>query len=54
MTYVGNQVTSVKFLGSGMKYDTSDPDYLKVGDALFNLFITALDNFLKLFPHSLY
>ena len=47
LTSDGNTVTSAEFLGSGMKCDTSEPDYPNVGNALFNSFTTALKYFCK-------
>ena len=40
--YAGNLVTSEKFLGSGIKCDTYEPDSHKEVNALFNSFETAL------------
>ena len=40
-------MTSETFLGFGMKYDTSEPNYPKVGNELFNSFTTALNNLFK-------
>ena len=53
LTYTGNLVTSAKFLGSGMKCDTSDTDYTKLRNGFFSLFITAVKFFLKIFQYSL-
>ena len=36
LTSDGNLVTYEKFLGSGVKCDTYDPDYPKVGNVLFS------------------
>ena len=33
----GNIVTFAKFLGSGIKCDTSEPDYPKVGNVSFTV-----------------
>ena len=35
-TYTVNLATSSKFLGSGIKHGTSEPDSTKVGNELFN------------------
>ena len=43
LTSSGNLVTSEKFLGSGIKCDTYEPDYPKVGYALFGSFTTDLN-----------
>ena len=43
-------MTYAKFLGSGTKCDTSDPDSLKLGNKWFNLFTTTLKNLCKTFP----
>ena len=50
LTYAGNLVTSAKLLGSGMKCDTSEPDYPKLVNAFFSSFTTALKNLCSLFP----
>ena len=44
LTSAGNMVTSVKFMGFGMKWDTSEPNYPKAGNELFNYFTTNLNN----------
>ena len=41
---------SEKFLGSGMKCDTFDPDFPKVGNELFYLFTKVLETLCKPFP----
>ena len=50
LTPAGNIVTSEKLLVSGMKCDTSEPDYTKVGNAFFSSFTKALNNLCKPFP----
>ena len=40
LTYADNLLTSTKLLGSGMKCDTSEPDYTKVRNELFSSFTT--------------
>ena len=47
---VGNLVTFDKFLGSGMKCDTSEPDSDKVYNELFSSFTTYLKTLCKPFP----
>ena len=47
LKYYGSLVTSAKFLGSGMKCDTSDPDYPKVNNELFHSFTTSLKTLCK-------
>ena len=47
LTSDGNLVTSEKFLGSGVKCDTSKPDFPKVENQFFNLFITSLKTLCK-------
>ena len=47
LTYSGNLVTSEKFLGYGIKCDTSEPDYPNVGNDLSNSFATDLHNLCK-------
>ena len=46
----GNLVTSEKFLGSGMKWDTSETDSTKSGNEFFNYFKTILKTFCKPLP----
>ena len=46
-TSAGNLVTSEKFLGYGIKCDTSEPDSTKLYNAFFNSFTTALNNLCK-------
>ena len=43
-------VTSAKFLGSGMNSETSDPDYLKIGNAFKISLTTALSTLCKSLP----
>ena len=47
LTSFGNLATSAKFLGSGMKWDTSEPDSPKVVNELFNYFTKTLKIFCK-------
>ena len=47
LTSAGNMVASEKFLGYGIKWDTSDPASPKVGTELFNSFKTYLKTLLK-------
>ena len=42
-----NLVTYAKFLGSGMKCDTSNPDYPKVGNGFLNLITTVFNTLFK-------
>ena len=42
-----NLVTSANFLGSGIKYETSDPDSTKIGKACEISLRKALNNFCK-------
>ena len=42
--------TSEKSLGSGMKSETYEPDYPKVGNELFSLFAVVLNNLCKHLP----
>ena len=44
LTSAGNLVTSAKFLDSGMKCDTSEPDSPKTGNEFFNYFTMTLKN----------
>ena len=46
----GNLVNYAKFMGPGMKCDTSDPDSPKLGNSFFSLFATALETLCKPFP----
>ena len=48
----GYLTTSEKFIGSGAKCDTSDPDSTKVGNELFNSFTTLLKTLCKNYPSS--
>ena len=50
LTSAGNLVTYVKFLGSGMKFDTSESDSPKLFNSLFSSFTTGLNNLLKPLP----
>ena len=43
----GNITTSSKLLGSGIKWDASEPYSTKVGNEFFNSFTTALNNLCK-------
>ena len=45
-----NLVAYKKFLGSGMKCDTSEPDYPKVGNSFFSPFTTSLKTLFKKIP----
>ena len=47
LTSAVNLVTSEKFLGSGMEWDTSEKDSPKVGNDLSNSFATDLHNLCK-------
>ena len=47
MNSTGNLVTPEKFLGSGIKCDTSDPDSPKAGNELFNYFTMTLNTLCK-------
>ena len=49
LTSAGNLVTSTKLLGFGMKCDTSEPDFTKIGNVLFNSFTAVLKNLCKPF-----
>ena len=53
LTSTGNLMNNTKFLGYGMKCETSDPDYTKVVNAFFILFTTALKNYENYPPYSL-
>ena len=46
----GNMMTSTNFLGSGIKWDTAEPDSLKVENGFFNSFTTSLNNLCKPLP----
>ena len=46
----GNLMTYENVLGSGMKCDTSEPDYNKVVNAFFSSVTTAINNLFKPFP----
>ena len=46
-TSAGNLETSEKFMGSGMKCDTSDTYYPKLGNEFFNPLTTALNTLCK-------
>ena len=50
LTSAGNLVIFVQLLGSGMKCDTSDPNYIKVGNEIFDSFKTSLKTLYKHFP----
>ena len=43
-------MNSEKFLGYGINCDTSEPDYTKADNDLFNSFTAALNNLCKPFP----
>ena len=43
-------MTYENVLGSGMKCDTSEPDYNKVVNAFFSSVTTAINNLFKPFP----
>ena len=47
LTYAGNLVTSKKIVGSGMKCDTSEPNYTKVGNTFLNSYTKSLNTFCK-------
>ena len=49
LTSIISLVTSAKFLGSGMKRDTSDTDSPKDGNEFFNYFTKTLNNLCKTF-----
>ena len=50
LIYSGNLVASEKFLGSGMKCDTSKPNYPKVVNVFFTYFTTSLKTLCKPLP----
>ena len=51
LTSAGDLMTSEKLLGCGMRCDTYEPDYPKVGNELFNSFKkTALKTLCKPLP----
>ena len=43
-------INFTKFLGSGMKCDTYDPDSTKAGNEIFHYFTTTLNTLCKPFP----
>ena len=49
LTSAGNQATSTKQLGSGIKYDNSKPDFPNKYNGLLNSFKTTLNNLCKPF-----
>ena len=49
----GNIVNSEKFMGSGIKCDTYEPDSPKLVNSLFSLFTTALKSLCKTIPYYL-
>ena len=51
LTSTGNMVTPEKFLGPGMKWETSDPDYPKSRNELFDSFKTTLKTLCRTFPN---
>ena len=52
LAFAGNMVTSENFMGSGMKCDTSNPDYPKLCNELFNYFTASLKTLFKTSPSS--
>ena len=50
LKYSGNLVTSSKLLGSGMKCDTCESDYTKLGYAFFSSFEISLNTLCKPLP----
>ena len=50
LTSAGNIVSSEKFLGSGIKFDTFETDYTKVVNEIFISFTTDLKNLCKTLP----
>ena len=50
LTSVGNMVTSVKLLGYGMNWDTSETDSPKSGNEFLNSFTTTLNTLCRTLP----
>ena len=50
LVFSDNFVTSEKFLGSGMKWDTSEPDYPKLVNSCEISFTIVLNTLCKHFP----
>ena len=50
LNFSDNFVTSAKFLGSGIKWETSEPDATKVANSCEISFTTVLNTLCKPFP----